>query len=469
MDGCFIFVLPSGGRSGILIAEIYIFLERCCGFLWGIPVLAMILLTGGYLTVRSRGLQVRLFPAAVRDFGKRLFRRGEDSSFRALCTALAATVGTGNIAGVAGAIAIGGPGAVFWMLVSAFLGMAVKFAECVLAVRFRQKSPSGELLGGPMYTIQNGLPERFRFLAGVYCFLGLFASFGVGNAAQINAVVCTLRETGESFGFSYDPRLGLCVGVFLAIAVYRMVSGGAGGIGRTAEILIPVVSGAYILLCAAAVAVHWRQIPAVLSAILMGAFQPRAVTGGVVGSVLVSLRTGVSKGTFTNEAGMGTAAIAHGGADVDHPVRQGLMGIMEVFLDTVVICTLTALVILTSGVEIPYGTAAGAELTARALAATYGTWVSAFLCGCLSLFALATVLGWSLYAGRCGEYLLGSIHWRWFAAVQAAVVILGTVMDTGLVWTVSELMNGLMAIPNLISVLLLSPEVFRLTNDFSRQ
>ena len=424
-------------------------LEAFNGFLWGVPVLGLILGTGIWLMVRTRFAQLRLFPAACREFGQRL--KSRDSGFRALCTALAATVGTGNIAGVAGAIAIGGPGAVFWMWVSAFLGMGVKFAESVLAVRYRE--PDGR--AGPMYIITKGM--GCRWLACLYSGFGIVAAFGVGNTAQVNAVVSALESTGVSRGFV------VVLIVALAMLVARMVMGGAGRIGETAEILVPVVGAAYILCCLAAVVWNRDRVGEAFGAILRGAFAPGAVTGGAVGSLALTLRTGVSRGTFTNEAGMGTAAIAHGGAEVDHPAEQGLMGIMEVFLDTMVICTLTALVILTGGVAIPYGQAAGSELTAAALANTFGPWVRAVLSGCLVLFALATILGWSFYAGRCAEFLFGRINWKWFGLCQGAAVLGGLFLGTGTVWTLAEIFNGLMAIPNLMAVLMLTGEVRQLT------
>ncbi len=442
-------------------------LGKLSGFFWGAPTLVLILGTGLAITVLCRMPQLRLLPAALRAFGRKLTGKGEDgSSYRALCTALAATVGTGNIAGVAGAIAIGGPGAIFWMWLSALLGMATKFAESVLAVRFREQSPDGTNRGGPMYMIQKGLPKRWRPLAYVYSFFGLIAAFGVGNATQVNAVVTALGEAGAGYGFAMSEKTGLIVGLILAVLVVRMVSGGAERIGAAAEVLVPVAAGAYVLVCLGAVWLRREALISALVSIVRGAFSPEAVTGGVVGSGFAALRIGVSRGVFTNEAGMGTASMAHGSAEVDHPVEQGLMGIMEVFLDTIVICTLTALVILTSGVEIPYGTDAGAELTARALSAGFGPWVSAFLCACLCLFAFATILGWGLYAGRCAEFLLGGMNWKAFALCQGIGVILGAVLETGIIWTLSDLMNALMAVPNLIALFGLLPELRRLTREY---
>ncbi len=438
--------------------------------MWGVPILILILGTGICITIFCLFPQVRFFPTALCQFLQKLFTRQESTSgtspFRALCTALAATVGTGNIAGVAGAIAIGGPGAVFWMWMSAFVGMATKYAESTLAVRFRQRDSAGRWIGGPMYMIQNGLPSRWHFFATVYAAFGVVAAFGVGNATQINAVICSLEESASAYGYVQHPYTALVVGGIMAVVVMILVSGGASKIGQMTEYLIPVVSVAYILLCLIAIGRHASQLPGVLSQIFLGAFSPAAVTGGIVGSAFSTIRIGVSRGTFTNEAGMGTASMAHGSADVSHPVEQGLMGIMEVFLDTIVICSLTAFVILTSGVEIPFGTMVGAELTAKALSASFGPWVSAFLCACLCLFALGTILGWGLYAGRCVEFLFGRIRWRIFALCQGFGVMLGVVLNTGIVWTLSELVNGLMAIPNLIALLFLMPELIRLTSEY---
>lgn len=443
--------------------------EMLNSVIWGIPGVTAILGVGVWLTAKCAWPQIRYFGRAAREFFRDMFGRRDPegtSSFRALCTALAATVGTGNIAGVAGAISIGGPGAIFWMWVSAFVGMATKFAESTLALHFCQRDGQGNGIGGPMYTIQNGMGKRWKGLAWLYSLFGLLAGFGVGNATQINAVVCAMEETARGLGLEQGSHTGLMVGLILAVPVYKMVSGGAGRIGQLTEILIPFVSGAYIILCLVAIGFHWENLPVAVTEIFLGAFSPKAVTGGVVGSIWICVRTGISRGVFTNEAGMGTGAIAHSAAQTDHPVRQGLMGIMEVFVDTMVICTMTALVILTSGVEIPYGTVTGSELTAQALTASFGPWVSALLCACLCLFALATVLGWGLYSGRCAEYLFGGVNWKLFAGLQAAAVILGAVLETGIVWALADLMNGLMMIPNLISLVALAPTLVCLTEEW---
>ena len=352
------------------------------------------------------------------------------------------------------------------MWVSAFLGMATKFAESTLAVRFRSADPDGEAMGGTMYMIRSGLSRKLEPMAKCYALFGLLAAFGVGNTTQVNAVISALNGAGEQFGFTLSPVSCAGIGLVLGLAVYFLVSGGAEKIGAAAECLVPVAAGAYIMVCVASLWLKREFLPDAIRAIFCGAFSPRSVTGGMVGSLAQTLTVGVSRGVFTNEAGMGTAAMSHAGAQVAHPVEQGLMGIMEVFMDTILICTLTALVILTSGVSLPYGQDAGAELTARALSADLGPWTGAFLCACLCLFALATILGWGLYAGRCAEFLLGMMNWPLFALGQGVCVLLGTLLDTDLIWSLSELMNGLMALPNLITLLLLLPELRRLTIDY---
>lgn len=444
------------------------FLEQINGFVWGAPALVLILGVGLYLSVRTGFPQLILFPKAVRLFFRRLLRReGSESSFRCLCTALAATVGTGNLAGVAGAICLGGPGAIFWMWVSGFLGMATKYAEATLAVRYRV-AENGEIRGGPMYIISRGLGEKWKWLAGMYCLFGVCASFGVGNAAQVNTLTAAVGGMLRSFGLEPGKGINMALGILVAAAVTMALLGGAGRIGAAAEKLIPFASAGYLLLCAAVLILRFREIPGAFADILTGAFSPRAVTGGMLGSAFTALRIGCSRGVFTNEAGMGTAAIAHGGAEVDHPSEQGLMGIMEVFLDTIVICTLTALVILVSGDAIPYGTDAGAALTEAAFSRVLGRGASLFLAAAVCCFAFATVLGWGLYGGRCLEFLTGSSVWKGFALAQGAMALLGAVLETGPVWLISETVNGLMAIPNLFTLAVLTGEVCRLTIDYRK-
>lgn len=431
----------------------------------GLPAAALILGVGLYLSLRLGFPQLGLFPRAVGLFFRRMFagkRDGGVSSFQALCTALAATVGTGNLVGVAGAICLGGPGAIFWMWVCAFFGMATKYAEAALAVRYRVKTPDG-YAGGPMYTMTYGLGQRFRPLAKAYCVFGILAAFGVGNTAQVNAVVTGVNAAVSRFGGQPSRMGNLLMGLTLAVLAGFLLFGGAKRIGAAAETLVPLAAGAYILLCIGVLLVFRRRIPAALGQILTGAFCPRAVTGGMLGSAFRALCVGCRRGVFTNEAGMGTASIAHACAEAE-PAEQGLMGMMEVFLDTIVICTLTALVILVSGVPVPYGMDTGAELTTRAFSQVYGAGASVFLAAALILFAVATILGWGLYGARCAQFLFGG--WKGFAAAQTAMVVLGAVLDTETVWKLSELANGLMALPNLICLAALTGELRRITKEY---
>jgi AGCS family alanine or glycine:cation symporter len=445
-------------------------LQKINGFVWGVPALLGILGIGIYLSIRTGFVQIRLLPKALGTFWETLWgKRGKDEGetpFRALCTALAATVGTGNLAGVAGAIAIGGPGAIFWMWVSAILGMVTKFAEATLSVRFRQRNEQGEWAGGPMYMIRNGMAKRWHWLAGVYAFLGVVAAFGVGNATQVNTVIGGINQAVTALG-GQESRIGnVVMGVALAILICGILLGGMRKIGTMAEMLVPFASLCYLLLGLGVLIARVQNIPGAFASVFTGAFSPRAVTGGVVGSMFTGLRIGVSRGVFTNEAGMGTAGIAHAAADVKHPCQQGLMGIMEVFLDTIVICTMTALVILVSGVTIPYGEDVGVALTTQAFTEVYGGWVSILIAAALCCFAIATVLGWGLYGARCAQYLFGDGVWKRFVLLQGGAVILGAVLKTGTVWLLSETVNGLMAIPNLIALGALVPELLRLLKNF---
>lgn len=447
-------------------------LEQVNAVVWGIPALLGILGIGLYLSFRTGFAQLRLLPRALRAFWRTLSGKRETaegvSPFQALCTALAATVGTGNLAGVAGAIAVGGPGAIFWMWVSAILGMMTKFAEATLSVRFRQRNAAGELVGGPMYMIKNGMGKRFGWLASTYCFFGVVAAFGVGNATQVNTVIGGVNQALIAWG-GQETQLGnLLMGIFLALLICGILLGGMRKIGSMAEKVVPFASVCYLLLGLGVLVARLKNLSDAFGSIIAGAFSPQAVTGGAVGSMFVGLRIGVSRGVFTNEAGMGTAGIAHAAANVKHPAEQGLMGIMEVFLDTIVICTMTALVILVSGVEIPYGEDVGVVLTTQAFCQVYGGWVSVFIAAALCCFAIATVLGWGLYGARCAQYLFGDGVWKKFVFLQAGAVILGAVLKTGTVWLLSETVNGLMAIPNLIALAVLTPELIRLTKKVSK-
>ncbi|MBR5021932.1 MAG: sodium:alanine symporter family protein [Oscillospiraceae bacterium] len=443
-------------------------LDAVNGFVWGVPGLILILSVGILLSVRTGWVQLRLFPAALKAFLLSL-RKSDNrgvSSYKALCTALAATVGTGNLAGVAGAIALGGPGAVFWMWICALLGMTTKFAEAVLSVRYRVKGNDGTYLGGPMYIVRQGMGRKWQPLAAIYCFFGVVAAFGVGSATQINTVLGGINGAVRSLGGGESDFMNLLIGIALAILLALVLLGGAKRIGSAAAFLVPFASLFYILLCLGVLVLRAEAIPNAVVAIVSGAFNSKAVTGGVVGSIFVALRVGACRGVFTNEAGMGTAGIAHAAADVSQPAQQGLMGIMEVFIDTIVICTMTALVILCSGISIPYGQDLGIQITADAFSEIYGSWVHIPLAFTLCCLAFATIIGWGLYGARCAQFLFGQNVWQKFVWLQAGSVVLGAVLSTGTVWSLSEIANGLMAIPNLIILLYSCPELVKLTVNY---
>ena len=438
--------------------------------MWGVPAMVCILGVGLYLSLRTRFLQIRKFPLAIRSTLGRMFQKktaqdGAMTPFQAVCTALAATVGTGNIAGVAGAIAIGGPGAVFWMWVSALLGMCTKFAEVTLAVHFRERNAQGDYVGGPMYYIKNGLSRRWYWLAVLYSVFGVFTVFGTGNATQVNTITASINTALSSYGLLPADAVTLCrwiIGVAIALILMLVLLGGIKRIGRVTERLVPFMALLYVVLALGVVVLNAGRIPAVLGVIVTGAFSPMAVTGGIVGSFFTSMQKGVARGIFSNEAGLGTGSIAHACADTQEPVRQGLFGIFEVFADTIVICTLTALVILLSGVPVSYGQAAGAELTISGFVATYGNWVTIFTAVAMCCFAFSTIIGWGLYGARCVEFLFSSRAIAPFMVVYSLVAILGATADLGLLWSIAETFNGLMSIPNLIALFLLSGTLLRL-------
>lgn len=428
---------------------------------------------GLFLTIRTGCIQVRKFAYAMKStlgkiFDRKEAREGAMSPFQAVCTALAGTVGTGNIAGVAGAIAIGGPGAVFWMWCSAFLGMCTKFAEVTLAVHFREKNKDGDYVGGPMYYIKNGLGKNWQWLAIAYSLFGVLTVFGTGNATQVNTIVASVDTALENFHLITEASKGtvnLILGIAIALLVGMVLLGGIKRIGRVTERLVPFMAVFYILLAIGVVLVNYRNIVPVFGAIFEGAFSPKAVTGGVIGSMFMSMKKGVSRGIFSNEAGLGTGSIAHACADTEDPVKQGMFGIFEVFTDTIVICTLTALVILCSGVGITYGTAAGAELTITGFTSTYGSWVSIFTTVAMSCFAFSTIIGWGLYGSRCMEYVFGSKTIKGFMVAYSLVAILGATVKLDLIWGIADTFNGMMAIPNLIALFLLSGTVVRLVKE----
>ena len=439
-------------------------------FIWGVPAMICIIGVGILLTVRTRCIQVRKFGVAMKNtigkiFDKTQARDGSMSPFQAVCTALAGTVGTGNIAGVAGAIALGGPGAIFWMWCSAFLGMCTKFSEVTLAVHFREKNKNGEYVGGPMYYIKNGLSKKWHFLAVFYAVFGVLTVFGTGNATQVNTIVSSVNTALMNFNIlkgEPNSNVNLIFGIFIAALVAMVLLGGIKRIGQVSEKLVPFMAVLYVILALGVIILNIQRVPGVFAQIVSGAFTPRAATGGIIGSMFLSMKKGVSRGIFSNEAGLGTGSIAHACADTDNAVHQGMFGIFEVFMDTIVICTLTGLVILLAAPNISYGQAAGAELTISGFTATYGGWVSILTAIAMCCFAFSTIIGWGLYGSRCIEFLGGEKFVRPFLVVYSFVSIVGATMNLGLLWDISDTFNGLMAVPNLIALLMLSGHVKKL-------
>lgn len=439
------------------------------GFIWGVPAMICIIGVGLLLSVRTRFIQIRKFGVAMKNtvgkiFDKTQAKDGSMSPFQAVCTALAGTVGTGNIAGVAGAIALGGPGAIFWMWCSAFLGMCTKFSEVTLAIHFREKNSNGEYVGGPMYYIKNGLSKKWYFLAFLYAVFGVLTVFGTGNATQVNTIVASINSALMSFHIidGTNDKANLIFGIFIAALVAMVLLGGIKRIGQVTEKLVPFMAVLYVILALGVIIMNIEHVPAVFSEIFSGAFSPRAATGGVIGSMFLSMKKGVSRGIFSNEAGLGTGSIAHACADTDNAVHQGMFGIFEVFMDTIIICTLTGLVILLAAPGITYGQAAGAELTISGFTSTYGSWVSIFTAVAMCCFAFSTIIGWGLYGSRCIEFLGGEKLVRPFLVIYSFVSIVGATINLGLLWDIADTFNGLMAVPNLIALLMLSGQVKKL-------
>ncbi|MEA4966449.1 MAG: sodium:alanine symporter family protein [Oscillospiraceae bacterium] len=450
---------------------------------WGVPAMILILGVGLFLSIRTGFIQFSRFGYSMKHtvgtaFEKRERKAGAVSPFAAVCTALAATVGTGNIAGVAGAIAIGGPGAIFWMWISALLGMCTKFAEVTLSIRYRERNAKGDWVGGPMYYIKNGLGKNWKWLAVVFSIFGSLAAFGIGNATQVNTIASSINNALTSNGVTLStialagrdvPISSVIIGVILAIIVAIVLIGGIQRIGDVCSLLVPFMAIIYIIGGLIVIFSNVTRIPGVFAAIFEGAFSPKAITGGIVGSMVLSMKKGVSRGIFSNEAGLGSAPIAHAAADVDHPVQQGLFGIFEVFADTIVICTMTALIILCGiGVNgITYGKAAGAELTVTGMSSVFGGGLSSIVLAiCLSMFALSTVLTWGLYGSRCFEFQFGTKAIKLYQTLFVLVCIVGCTMSLEVAWGIADTLNGLMALPNLFALLLLSPVVVKLTREY---
>ena len=451
------------------------------GIVWGIPMLILIVGTGIYMTVKLNFFQFRHFGYAMKNtIGKVLDKsqrveaqKGAITPMQAVTTALAATVGTGNIVGVTGAIALGGPGAVFWMEISALLGMATKFSEVTLATKYREKNDKGDWVGGPMYYIRNGLGKKWAWLGGVFAVLGGICAFGIGNISQMNSIASSVTSAVTTIApatVGKEGTIALIAGIIMAIVCFVTYIGGIKRVGEVTEKLVPVMAIIYIVSSLVLIFIHIGNFPEIIRQIVVGAFNPSAIVGGALGiGVIEAMKRGVSRGVFSNEAGLGSAPMAHAAAETPGPIQQGLYGIFEVFADTTVICTMTSLVILMSGTPIEYGQPAGVELTNAAFAMTYGKYASVVVAIGLSLFAGSTILSWGLYGTRCAEYLFGSKVIKPYQILFCIVVVMGAVMDLSLAWDISDTLNACMAIPNLIGLLLLSPVVIKLTKEYSAE
>jgi AGCS family alanine or glycine:cation symporter len=432
------------------------------GIVWGPLIIILIIGTGTYLSVMTKFFSITKLGYVLKNTLLKMFSKddkgeGEVTAFQAVATALAATVGTGNIAGVATAIALGGPGAVFWMWLAAIMGMTTKFAEVVLAVNYREKTPDGRFVGGPMYYITNGLGKNWKWLAVIFAVFGTFASFGIGCMVQSNSVALSAQST---FGVPV-----LATGIILAVLTAAVIVGGIKRIGAFTEKLVPFMAALYILGGLWLLIANVSKVPAAFALIFTNAFTGTAAVGGFTGTVMMqAIRYGVARGIFTNEAGLGSAPIAHAAATTDHPVRQGLWGVFEVFTDTIVICSITALAILVTGVW--QSGESGAVLSAMAFDTGLPGIGRYIVSVGLILFAYSTILGWEYYGERCLEYLFGTKPIMAYRIIWVVAVIVGAVGGLTFMWDLADTLNGLMAFPNLVGLLMLSPVVFKLTKEY---
>ena len=429
---------------------------------WGAPLLILLVGTGIYLTVRLGLLQVLKLPKAFKLIFADDKGQGDISSFAALATALAATVGTGNIVGVATAIKAGGPGALFWMWIAAFFGMATKYSEGLLAIKYRTRDDNGEVSGGPMYYILNGMGKRWKPLAIFFAVAGiLVAYFGIGTFSQVNSIASSLEN---SFGLA--PQI---VSIVVAVIVAIIIFGGIKSISKVAEKVVPFMAIIYILATLAVIFTNFDQILPAFGQIFTGAFTGTAAVGGFAGAVVKeAIQKGIARGVFSNESGLGSAPIAAAAAKTEEPVEQGLVSMTGTFIDTIIICTLTGLSIIVTEKWTVAGLE-GAPLTQAAFSSLFGTPGALALTFCLVLFAFTTILGWSYYGERCFEYLFGTKHIKLYRVIFVIMVALGGFLKLELIWIIADIVNGLMALPNLIALIALSPVIIRETkNYFSR-
>jgi AGCS family alanine or glycine:cation symporter len=458
--------------------QVNAFLKQVSDFVWGIPLIVLILATGIYLTIRLKGVQFRHLGKALRFmFKNEEDGSGEVSSFGALCTALSATIGTGNIVGVATALVAGGPGALFWMWMAAFFGMATKYAEGVLAIRYRTIDAKGHVLGGPFYYIQNGMGPKWKWLAKIFAFFGMCVGLlGIGTMTQVNGIASAVNTAFDAenqwcvtlFGREYSWTV-VITAIVVTLAVAFVVIGGLKRIAKVSEVIVPFMAVLYILVCGVILVLNAQEIPAALGEIFADAFGLRAAAGGALGSVIVAMQMGIARGIFSNEAGLGSAPIAAAAAKTNHPARQGLVSMTGTFIDTIIVCTMTGITIVLTdswnkGLD-------GAAVTTRAFqeGLPLPAEVNSFLLMvCLVFFGFTTILGWDYYSERCLEYLSGGLKkallvFRW---LYILAVLLGPFLTVQAVWTIADIFNALMAIPNLIALVALSGVVVTETRSY---
>ena len=457
------------------------------GIVWGPVVLTFLVGTGVYLSYKVGFIQFTKFTTVMKHTLGRIFeksdnKKGEVTPFQAMTTALSATVGTGNIAGVTGAIAVGGPGAVFWMWVSAIFGMITKYTEVFLAVKYREKNEQGDWVGGPMYYIKNGLGPKFHWLAILFCVLGAIAAFGIGNMTQVNTIASSINTALQSFGVPimdysfvvFDqvvPVSSLLIGIIVAILIGLVLFGGIQRIGKVAEMLVPFMSLLYIVCGLFVLLGNLQYVDDILIMIFKGAFSVDAAIGGAVGiAIMNTIKNGIGRGVFSNEAGLGSAPMGHASTSETNPVKQGLYGIFEVFMDTIIICTLTSFILLCGyygGVDIAWGQSAGSELISASFSLVFGNQLGSLIVAiCIALFAFSTILSWSLYGTRCFEFIFKTKGTRMYQVLFLIVIVIGACLKLSLVWNIADTLNGCMILPNLIALIALSPIVIQTTNSY---
>ena len=443
---------------------------------WMYILLPCVAVGGLFFTIRNRGVQFTKFGHAMKNTIGKVFQKQEASSgavtpFQALTTALAATVGTGNIIGTSQAIALGGYGALLWLWVAALLGMIIKYAEVVLAVHYRERNKKGDWVGGPMYYITNGMGKGWKWLALLFAFFAILASFGIGNLSQANSITGSINNAIVAFAPTMEAHKGtisLVAGIVMAVITAFSLLGGIKRIGKVTELLVPVMSVMYIVMTLTVIGCNITNVGNAFAKIFQAAFTPQAVLGAASGIALKeALVWGLRRSAFSNEAGLGSAAIAHAAAETKGPVQQGLYGIFEVFADTLVICTLTGLTIVVSGVDINFGVKPGSELITSAFATVFGgKFAALFVAVALMFFAYSTILGWSLYGTRSAEYLVGMKATKIYQVIFVLMIVVGATTSLDVAWDVADTFNGLMAIPNFIALFALSGVVAKLTKEY---